>query len=304
MCFTHRKSLFVLGRNKMNSRPFRQMLKARQEYIGSLVCVGLDPLIERMPEEFAKYTPDLFWSVSLWMRSVIEQTAPFACMYKLQSAHWESIPDGVKLLRAIISHIHNVYPKIPVFLDCKRGDIGRTQERYRVAHFDLAGADGINYNGYMGVGDTLEGLIDRKYPGRALVGLGRTSNSSAWEIQDRVGVDGLMLWEFMVKCIFASSSELSVLENAGIVMGVAHADPKDSTKIYSWHLSRAREIVGDKMWFLIPGVGAQGGFVKETISTAYVGAGSLAINSSSGIIFSDNPAVSAESLRDEIRKYV
>ena len=79
--------------------------------------------------------------------------------------------------------------------------------------------------------------------------------------------------------------------------------------IYSYHLSYVREeIVGDKLWFLIPGVGTQGGFIEETVKAAYVGAGSIAINSSSGIIFASSgedfaqaAAKKAKALRDQIR---
>jgi orotidine-5'-phosphate decarboxylase len=75
----------------------------------------------------------------------------------------------------------------------------------------------------------------------------------------------------------------------------------------SRHLTRCREIVGDKLWFLIPGVGAQGGCVEETVRAAYCGPGSIAINSSSeidfasaGEDFAQAAAGKAEELRDQI----
>ncbi len=292
----------------MNDRQFRKMLEDRQTKIGSLVCVGLDPLIEKIPIEFKRPISLECAStvqVLIWMRDVVDKTAPFASMFKPNTAFWESIPCGTQMLYSIIEYINRNYPEIPVFLDCKRGDIGSTQERYRVAHFDIAGADGINYSGWMGVEDTLKSLIDPKYPGRALVGLGRTSNPSAWEIQDRVGNDGMIAWEHMVDRIFYWSAKLGVLDNAGIVMGAAHAAyPGATNKVAAWHLVRAREIVGSKMWILIPGIGAQGGFVKETVMSTYLGVGSIAINSSSQIIFADDPAGAAEHLRDEINMYI
>lgn len=274
---------------------FRTALTARQRAVKSLVCVGLDPLMEKMPEIYLGQTDP----VLQWMRDVVDQTAPFASMFKPQHAHWEAIHRGVSSLKLLIVHMRQEYPMIPIFMDCKRGDIDRTQAQYRAAHFDMEQADGMNYNGYMGRG-TLESLIDKKHMGRALVGLGRTSNLDGWEVQDRVGVDGLTTWEFMVDRIRAWSKELGVLADAGVVMGAAHKDQKDPSKIYSAHLSRARELVGDDLWFLIPGIGTQGGFIKETIKAAYVGPGSIAINSSSGIILADHPAGAAEELRDSI----
>lgn len=286
------------------------MLTARQCAVDSLVCVGLDPLVEKMPQSVADQYSDTAEAVMHWMRDIVDATAPFACMFKPQHAHWEAIPGGVDALQKLVEYIHLVYPDIPVFMDCKRGDIDRTQRQYRDAHFGLEGADGMNYNGYMGK-ETLRSLFDLNHPGRALVGLGRTSNPDAWEIQDALMADGKPVWVFMVERLYTWSLELDILDNAGIVMGAAHKeDPSDPANkaIYSQHLSRAREIVGDKMWFLIPGIGAQGGFVEQTIKACFAGPGSIAINSSSGIIFAsagEDYAVAAareaEKLRDQIR---
>ncbi|MDD2646982.1 MAG: hypothetical protein PHV78_03850 [Patescibacteria group bacterium] len=112
---------------------------------------------------------------------------------------------------------------------------------------------------------------------------------------------GLRFWEFMVQNLLQWSKELGVIENAGVVMGAAHKDPSDESKVYFWHLSRCREIVGNEMWMLIPGIGTQKGFVEETVKAAFAGPGSITINSSSGIIFASDPAAEAEKLRDQIR---
>lgn len=279
---------------------FREALINRQKAVNSLVCVGLDPLAEKLPQKYQNDHPRARYFN--WMQDVVDKTASCTSMFKPQHAHWEALPGGVATLKHLVKYIHATYPDIPVFMDCKRGDIDRTQQQYRVAHFDIEGADGMNYNGYMGRG-TLEKLIDRKHPGRALVGLGRTSNSDAWEVQDRMGADGLTAWEFMVDRIYVWSKELGVLADAGVVMGAAHKNHNAPDGIYSAHLSRARELVGYDLWFLIPGIGTQGGFIEQTVKAAYVGPGSIAINSSSGIIFADAPAGAAEELRDSVNQY-
>ena len=278
---------------------FRSRLAARQKAVNSLVCVGLDPLMERTPQEWL-CRGSISDAAKLWMTRVVDATAPFASMFKPQRAHWEAIFDGERALAAVISYIKTQYPEIPVFLDCKRGDIDRTQQQYRHTHFELDGADGMNYNPYMGRG-TLENLIDRDHLERALVGLGRTSNQDAWEIQDLMLQTGRRLWEDMVERILDWSSDLGVLANAGVVMGAAHKDPNNPLAIYSQHLRRAKEIHKGALWTLIPGIGTQGGFIKETVEAAFVGPGWIAINSSSGIIFADDPAGAAEKLRDQIR---
>ncbi|MDP4001760.1 MAG: orotidine-5'-phosphate decarboxylase [bacterium] len=293
-------------------RNFRAMLTERQKKVNSLLCVGLDPLVEKIPEEFWKMKP-VETVVFIWMKAIVDVTAPFASMFKFQRAHWEAISGGIGAMRQLIAYIHLQYPDIPVFLDCKRGDIDRTQRQYREAHFTLDGVDGMNYNGYMGK-DTLRSLVDKEHLGRALVGLGRTSNPEAWEIQN-LEVHQYMrqphaLWEVMVERIVAWSEEFGVLENAGVVMGAAYKSmKKDSEEIVSYHLERARELVGNKLWFLIPGIGKQGGAVEETVRASYRGPGSIAINSSSDIDFAsagpdfaEASARVAEKTRDALNK--
>jgi orotidine-5'-phosphate decarboxylase len=288
---------------------FRQMLAERQKKVNSLVCVGLDPLIEKLPSLLGEKHQSSPISVIMqdWMGVIIDATAPYACMYKPQSAHWEAIPSGREALIAVVSHIKFAYPDIPVFLDCKRGDIGRTQQCYRVAHLEIDGVHGMNFNPYMGK-DCMEGLVDKNNPGRAIVGLCYTSNPAAREIQDLVLADGRKLWEFMADTTLQWAEKLEVVQDAGLVMAAAYENPKGSGKIYSDHLTFCRDIVGDKLWFLIPGIGTQGGYIAETVKAAFTGPGSIAINSSSDIIFASKgddfaeaAAKKAEKLRDQIR---
>lgn len=300
---------------------FRQKLAKRQKEVNSLVCVGLDPLPHKLPECIHTNWERANWTVfAQWMCDIVDATASCASMFKPQRAHYEAFPQGREMLQFIVNHIHVKHPDIPVFLDCKRGDIGRTQERYRIAHFEIDGVDGMNFNGYMGK-DTIEALVDQNHPGRALVGLGRTSNPSAWHIQDRPGPDGTPNWEFMVESLLAWATELGVIEDAGIVMGAAHkkgllascihhpdVDEEDDS-VYSYPIKRVREIVGDSMWLLHPGAGKQMGAVLETIQGSYMGPGTTAINSSSGIDFASQgedyaeaAAKKAKELRDQIRE--
>ena len=292
---------------------FRKKLKKRQEKVESLVCVGLDPRPEKCPQCLRTSDGEVpFGTIFRWMAKIIDATAPYSSMYKLQRAHYESIPSGELALRAIVKYIKENYPDVPIFLDCKRGDISRTQERYKIAHFDLDGAEGINFNPYMG-SDVMEGLIDEKIKetGKAIVGLCYTSNRSAREVQDLKAEDGRPFWEHIAEKILKWSQKLGITENTGLVMAAAYEYPKGSGNVFSYHLKRCREIVGDRLWFLIPGIGTQGGLVKETVESAYMGPGSIAINSSSGIIFASSDydfaevaAKKAKELRDEINRYI
>ncbi|PIR13578.1 orotidine-5'-phosphate decarboxylase [Candidatus Falkowbacteria bacterium CG11_big_fil_rev_8_21_14_0_20_39_10] len=292
----------------MTEKGFREKLANRQKAIDSLVCVGLDPLPEKLPRCLKrKFWLSRKWkAIAQWMIDIVVATAPYASMFKLQRAHYEAFPDGRRALQAIISYIHEFYLGVPVFLDCKRGDIGRTQQRYRIAHFEIDGADGMNFSPYMGR-DCMEYLIDKNHPGRAIVGLCHTSNPAAREVQDVIIQDGRCYWEFIAARTLAWAQAMGIDENAGLVMAAAYENPKGSGNIFSQHLVRCREIVGDKLWFLIPGIGAQGGFVKETVMTAgsepgKVKPGEIAINSSSGITNASSEEDYAEAAAEEAKK--
>jgi orotidine-5'-phosphate decarboxylase len=283
------------------------MLTDRQDAVNSLVCGGLDPLPEKMPTCIDGFKYE--WQrIAYWMCRIADAIAPYVSMFKPQRAHYEAITGGELALRRIVRHIQHEHPRIPIFLDCKRGDIGGTQTRYRIAQFELDGVDGMNFAPYMGK-DCMSALYDPKHPGRAIVGLCYTSNPAAREIQDIRVETGDFFWEFIAKKIHGWAYTIGVNENAGLVMAAAHEKPTiNGEEIFSYHLRRVRELVGNDLWFLIPGIGTQGGFVEETVQTAYVGSGSIAINSSSGIIFASSEedyaeaaGAKAKALRDQIR---
>lgn len=274
----------------MNKPDFRMRLAKRQKAAQTLLCVGLDPDINEMPDSVKKYLLTLSKkerarATADHMISIVDVTAEYACMYKLQIAHWEALgTSGLKELKRVVRHIEQKYPDIVIFLDCKRGDIDNTQEKYRTACFEEYGVDGMNFNPYMGK-SCMKALYDENHPERALVGLCYTSNPDAREVQDVLLADGDMYWQFIAKRTLKWAEELGpgVLNNAGLVMAAAYADKTDSGIIHNEHLISGRKIVGDKLWFLIPAVGRQGGLLAETIRASYTGPGSIAVNESRSI---------------------
>lgn len=282
---------------------FREKLRIRQEKTKSLLCIGLDPLPEKLPaclQTPGPYHAHLATDIAYWMMRIADATSPYASMYKLQRAHWEAFPGGTDALRMVIIYIARKYPDIPIFTDCKRGDIDRTQSCYRVAQLEIDGSEGMNFSPYMGK-DCMQYLVDEKDKSYGLVGLAYTSNPKAREVQDEPLAKGQPYWEFIAEKILAWSEDLGVVENSGLVMAAAYEFPKGSGSVYSEHLIRVREIVGDKLWLLIPGVGTQGGFIKQTVKAAFVGYGSMAINSSSGIIFASSGEDYAEAAAEQAR---
>jgi orotidine-5'-phosphate decarboxylase len=116
----------------------------------SLVCVGLDPEIERFPKHIAAEPSPIFQ----FNKAIIDATHDLVCAYKPQFAHYAAYEAEDQLERTI-EYVHRSYPGVPVILDAKRGDIGSTAERYAIEAFERYGADAVTVNPYLGT-DALE----------------------------------------------------------------------------------------------------------------------------------------------------
>jgi len=255
----------------------------RAEKINSLLCVGLDADFEKIPERFKKLESPQF-EFNKWL---IEETHEYAAAYKPNSAFYEARGDqGMRELKMTIDYINKNYPDIFTILDAKRSDIGNTNNGYVAAAFDWLGVDAITLHPYLGQ-DALLPFLDRA--DKASIILCRTSNPGAPEFQD-LQTEDKPLWQRVAENI---STKWNKNNNCMLVVGATY--PED--------LKKVREIVGD-MTILVPGVGAQGGDVeavmKNGLNSKKLG---LIINSSRGIIFSDNPKEEAQKLCEEIRKY-
>jgi orotidine-5'-phosphate decarboxylase len=272
---------------------FRQALIDRQQKTHSLLCVGLDPTIDKvMPNKVMLTEKDAMYMED-WLKDIVRQTASVACMFKPQSAHYEAMPHpfGRTILRNIVKFIHDDYPDVPVVEDCKRGDIDRTQLLYGKAILINDDLDGMNFSPYMGK-DCMEKLIDpNNLLGKGIIGLCYTSNKSARQVQDVKLENGQYYYEFIAQRTYEWAKELNILPVAGLVMAAAY--PTDSDVFFD-HLCRIRDIVKDEMWFLIPGIGTQGGEIESTVKYSFAGWGTTVINSSSGIIFADDPGKKAQ----------
>jgi orotidine-5'-phosphate decarboxylase len=134
----------------------------------SLVCVGLDPDISKIPALLQGLENPLFE----FNRAIVDATSDLVCAFKPQMAFY-SAAQAEQDLFLTIEHIHKNHPGIPVILDAKRGDIGSTAEMYAKEVFDRYQADAVTVNPYMG-GDTLQPFLKRRDKG--VIILCRTSN--------------------------------------------------------------------------------------------------------------------------------
>jgi orotidine-5'-phosphate decarboxylase len=251
----------------------------------SLVCVGLDPEIERFPRHIAAQPSPIFQ----FNKAIIDATADLVCAYKPQFAHYAAYEAEDQLERTI-EYIHRSYPGIPVILDSKRGDVGNTAERYAIEAFERYGADAVTVNPYLG-GDSLEPFF--RHEDRGVIILCRTSNPGGRDLQD-LEIGGRKLYHVVAE--FASR-QWNSRGNCLLVVGAT----------YPRELAEVREIVGN-MPFLVPGVGAQGGDVAQAVQNGQTAVGTgLVISSSRSILyagtgddFTDAARSATQMLREQI----
>ena len=259
---------------------FIEQLQRAWDSNDSLVCVGLDPEIERFPAQFAEQPSPIFQ----FNKAIIDATADLVCAYKPQFAHYAAYEAEDQLERTI-DYIHRTYPGIPVILDSKRGDVGNTAERYAIEAFERYHADAVTVSPYLG-GDSMEPFL--KYEDKGVIILCRTSNPGAGDLQD-LEISGRRLFHVVADL---AARRWNTRGNCLLVVGAT----------YPRELAEVREIVGN-MPFLVPGVGAQGGDVAQAVQSGQTAAGAgLVISSSRGILYASSGENFASAARDATRE--
>lgn len=256
----------------------------------SLLCVGLDPELSKLPKYLQSAANPLFE----FNKAIIDATADLVCAFKPNSAFYEALgPDGISQLKQTSDYIHEHYPNIPIILDAKRADIGNTNNGYVDFIYDYLNMDAVTLHPYLGR-EALEPFLSRADKGAII--LCRTSNPGAAEFQD-LQVDNHPLYEYVAKTIAIS---WNANKNCLLVVGATYPD----------EMKAIRNLVGD-LAFLVPGIGAQGGDIRAVMQ---VGTDSqkqgMIISSSRGVIyasagddFASAARAEAVKLRDEINQY-
>lgn len=254
---------------------FMRAIEAAWQSNDSLVCVGLDPDLSKIPDPLQNQATPLF----AFNKAIIDATADLVCAYKPQIAYYAA-SRAERDLELTIDYIHRNYPQIPVILDAKRGDIGPTAEKYAIEAFDRYQADAITVNPYMG-SDTLQPFLARKDKG--VVVLCRTSNPGAVDVQDLV-CDGQKLYQIIAR---KAADEWNSNGNVLLVVGAT----------YPQELKEVRKIIGD-MALLVPGIGAQGGDIQTALVNGQNNQGrGMIINSSRGILYAGKDKAFAKAAR-------
>ncbi len=255
----------------------------RADKVNSLLCVGLDADFEKLPERFKKLEFPQFE----FNKYIIENTHHYAAAFKPNSAFYEARGDvGMKELKMTMDYLIKNHPDIFTILDAKRADIGNTNKGYVTEIFDWLGFDAVTVQPYLG-SEAIAPFLERK--DKISIILCRTSNPGAGELQD-LTAEGKPLWVIVAEKVRDSWNKNG---NCFLVVGATYPE----------EMARVRKIVGD-MTFLVPGVGAQGGSVEDSVKAGINSAKKgMIINSARGIIFSDDPAGEARKLQEEINSF-
>lgn len=269
---------------------FHDKLNAIVDKNNSLLCVGLDPDITKLPEHLRQTeTPQFTFN-----KAIIDATHDLACAYKPNPAFYEARGDrGVRELKMTCEYIRETYPEMPIIIDAKRGDIGNTNKGYAEYVFEYFQADAITVMPYMGIG-SLDAFFAYEEKG-IIVGC-HSSNPEAKEFQELI-IDSIPLYEYVAKEVVKQHGD-----NPNTMMFMGATYPSQLTDI--------RKIVED-MTLLVPGVGSQGGDTEATVKAGLnskkagmmVNASRSIIFAGSGEDFADKAREAAEKLRDEINGY-
>jgi len=242
---------------------FCERLDQARVATNSLVCVGLDPDLDQLPADLRDDPQPLF----AFNRRIVDATLDSAAAYKPQIAFYSALGRESELV-ASIAYIRARAPAALVILDAKRNDIGNTAKAYAREAFERYGADAVTVNPYMGEDSVLPFLAR---PDRGAILLCRTSNPGARDFQDLL-VDGQPLYKRVAERAAARWNEH---RNLMLVVGATY--PEEMAELRRAHPA---------LWFLVPGIGAQGGDLDSTLAAGLNAAGTgLLINSSRGIIY-------------------
>lgn len=254
---------------KLSIRPIRpavnfiDKLSAAWTKNDSLLCVGLDPDLARLPAQL-QHQGD---AIVTFCKAIIDATADLACAFKPQIAYFAAI-GAEPQLEAICRYLRERYPHIPLILDAKRGDIGATAHQYAREAYERYDADAVTINPYMGF-DSVEPYLE--WSERGAIILCRTSNPGGSDLQF-LNVDGKPLYQHVARLVAQKWNR-----NGQCALVVGATFPEE--------LAQVRAIVGE-MPLLVPGIGAQGGDIEASVTAGKDAHGTgMMINSSRAILY-------------------
>lgn len=234
----------------------------------SMLCVGLDTDLDRIPSHLLSEEDPIF----SFNKAIIDATAQHAVAFKPNTAFYEAYGiDGWKSFEKTVNYLNEAYPEQFIIADAKRGDIGNTARRYAKAFLETLNCDSITVAPYMGEDSVVP---FRSGEGKWVIALGLTSNPGADDVQKLVLKGGRPVHlEVMHKLAsWIGPDELM------FVVGATRPE----------QIKELREAFPD-YFFLVPGVGAQGGSASEVVANGLIKEDyGLLINASRGILYASD----------------
>ena len=251
-----------------------QLLTEQIRSKASFLCVGLDSDLAKLPPTVLNQPESQFE----FNKAIIDATHDLAVAYKINTAFYESDGSkGYKALEKTIQYLSQNYPNHFTIADAKRGDIGNTSTQYARAFFEKLHFDSVTVTPYMGR-DSIEPFL--KFEGKYAIMLALTSNQGAYDFQTLNTID-----RSLFETVVATSRTWNGADRLMYVLGATKTE----------HLATIRALT-PKSFFLVPGVGVQGGDLESVFHAASNENVGILVNSSRSIIFaskSDDYAIAA-----------
>lgn len=245
----------------------------RQELIkqifgkNTFLCVGLDPVLEKLPACVHKEASPIF----AFNKAIIDATAPYCVAYKPNLAFYEAYGlKGLEAFEQTVGYLQNNYPDHFLIADAKRGDIGNTSSMYAKTFFDNYNVDALTVAPYMGE-DSVKPFLEDKNKWVVLLAL--TSNKGSMDFQFCKDENGMPLYEKVMRKSMEWANDNQLMFVVGATQGSLFKDIRT---------------IAPNHFLLVPGVGAQGGSLQEVCRYGMTNECGLLVNSSRGIIFADN----------------
>lgn len=255
----------------------RQELVAQIRAKQSFLCVGLDTDLDRIPAHLLEEEDPIF----AFNKAIIDATKDYCVSYKPNIAFYECLgPKGWESLQKTIDYI----PKdCFIIADAKRGDIGNTSSYYAKTFFEYLNCDAVTVAPYMGE-DSVTPF--QEYANKWVILLALTSNKGALDFQFMTDVNG----EELYKKVLKKSSKWGSEDNLMYVVGATRAEG----------IGEVRKIVPHH-FFLVPGVGAQGGSLEDVANYGWNSDCGLLVNASRSVLYASNGLDFAEKAKEESR---
>jgi orotidine-5'-phosphate decarboxylase len=229
----------------------------------SFLCIGLDSDLDKIPAHLKKYDDPVFE----FNKQIIDHTHNYTIAYKPNLAFYECRGVvGWQSLEKTITYLKE-YDAFTI-ADAKRGDIGNTSKMYAKAFFEKLGFDAVTVAPYMGV-DSVSPFLE--FTDKWVILLGLTSNKGALDFQFSINKESS---NRLFEDVIYKSSKWGTPDNMMYVVGATQASM----------LTDIRKIIPDH-FLLVPGIGAQGGSLKEVVTFGINKQCGLIVNSSREIIF-------------------